>query len=45
MPESYVKNLIDDAAHTTPMPHPPAKSKMGINDFIQAMAAIPQISP
>ena len=46
-PRSYVERLIDDAARTAPKPIPPAKPKMDLDSFFQAMAAysdkIPQL--
>jgi len=46
-PENYVEKLIDDAAHVGPKPLPPAKPKMDMESFFQAMAAysdkIPQL--
>jgi hypothetical protein len=46
-PESYVRSLIDDAAGTVPLPLPPAKPKMDMTEFFEAMAAysdkIPQL--
>jgi len=46
-PESYVERLIDDVAHVSPKPLPPAKPKMDMESFFQAMAAysdkIPQL--
>jgi hypothetical protein len=37
-PESYVRGLID-AARTAPLPLPPARPKMDLDEFFQAMAA------
>ena len=46
-PESYVRSLIDDAAGTVPLPLPPAKPKMDMTQFFEAMSAysdkIPQL--
>jgi hypothetical protein len=46
-PENYVEKLIDDATHVSPKPLPPAKPKMDMESFFQAMAAysdkIPQL--
>lgn len=46
-PESYVRNLIEDAVRTTPTTLPPAKPKMNMEEFFRAMAAysdkIPQL--
>jgi hypothetical protein len=38
-PEGYVQSLVDDAARTTPTALPPAKPKMEMEAFLQAMAA------
>jgi hypothetical protein len=46
-PESYVRSLIEDAARTAPLPLPPAKPKIDLEEFFRAMAAnsdkIPQL--
>jgi len=46
-PESYVESLIDDAARVATAVLPPAKPKMDMEEFFQAMAAysdkIPQL--
>ena len=46
-PESFVENLIDEAARLAPKPLPPAKPKMDMESFFQGMAAysdkIPQL--
>ncbi|MGA9072073.1 MAG: hypothetical protein WB424_17550 [Terracidiphilus sp.] len=46
-PESYVENLIHKAALVSPKPLPPAKPRMDMESFFQAMAAysdkIPQL--
>ena len=46
-PESYVESLIDDAARMAHAPLPPAKPKMDMESFFQAMSAysdkIPQL--
>jgi hypothetical protein len=45
--ESYVRSLIDSAAGIAPLPLPPAKPRMDIEEFVRAMAAnsdkIPQL--
>jgi hypothetical protein len=47
-PEGYVQGLVDEAARTTFTALPPAKPRMEIESFLQAMAAnsakIPQLS-
>jgi hypothetical protein len=46
-PESYVRSLIEDAVGTSPLPLPPAKPRMDMERFFEAMAAhsdkIPQL--
>jgi hypothetical protein len=46
-PESYVRNLVDDAVRTAPTALPPAKPKMDMETFLREMAAnsekIPQL--
>ena len=46
-PEGYVQSLVNDAARTAPLPLPPAKPKMDLEEFFRAMAAysdkIPQL--
>ena len=46
-PESYVRNLIDDAVRTSPAAPPPAKPRMNMDEFIEKMSAnsekIPQL--
>ena len=45
--ESYVRSLIDSAVCTSPLPLPPAKPRMDMEQFFEAMAAhsdkIPQL--
>jgi hypothetical protein len=46
-PESYVRSLIDNAVRTAPAPLTPAKPKMDMKEFFEAMSAysdkIPQL--
>jgi len=46
-PEGYVRSLIDDAVRTAPVPLPPPKPKMNLEEFFRAMSAysdkIPQL--
>ena len=46
-PESYVRSMLDDAERSAPLPLPPAKPKMDMEEFFQAMSAysgkIPQL--
>ena len=46
-PESYVRSLIDSAVRTAPLPLPPAKPSIDMEQFFEAMAAhsdkIPQL--
>jgi hypothetical protein len=46
-PESYVRNLVEDAVRTAPATLPPAKSKRNMEEFFRVMAAhsdkIPQL--
>lgn len=46
-PQSFGQNVIDDAVRMAPKPLPPAKPKMDMESFFQAMAAysdkIPQL--
>jgi hypothetical protein len=46
-PESYVRNLIDDAVRTAPTALPPDRPKMNMEEFLRGMAAnsdkIPQL--
>jgi hypothetical protein len=46
-PERYVQALVEDAARTVPLPLPPAKPRMDMEQFFEAMAAnsdkIPQL--
>jgi hypothetical protein len=46
-PESYVRGLIEDAERSAPLPIPPAKPKMNMEEFFEAMSAfsdkIPQL--
>jgi hypothetical protein len=38
-PESFVHGLIEDAARSAPLPLPPAKPKMPIEEVLEAVAA------
>jgi hypothetical protein len=38
-PEKYVQALVEDAARAVPLPLPPAKPRMDMEQFFEAMAA------
>ena len=38
-PESYVRSMLDDAERSAPLPLTPAKPRMSIEEFLEAMAA------